>query len=643
MLRSVLLLFVFFGAVGCADTVELVVDDSRSSCEICHRPRPKAGGEPAGIEDAHPWKALSCVACHGGDDKSLDQEAAHVTPQFGTLNLRSLTARELDQVDQRYLQFVNPGDLRVALKTCGESECHKDVVERVVTSTMAHTSGEVTVARYRGGMSETPKAEFGAVAVVDNDYDPDLPGTSERLEVFDPPPVADPASATVGELQDDYMSKSCFRCHLNDFGENKFPGDYRSSGCTACHMPYANNGVSVSADPVVSRSTIPRPVTHQMTSAIPAEQCMHCHYRGGRIGPSYFGFRERAGAGFNPPNPETLGEALHGHDGGYYLVKEDADDLVDRTPPDVHAQAGMTCIDCHTEIDIHGDGRIYGDTQVAIEVRCVSCHGTIDEVTTGKTRRGRALKRLSRDSEGLWWLQSAMNSETSWKVTQIAESMADPSSLAAQAMGRDEDGFSHSDNLRCESCHAAWMPTCYGCHVTMDYSVEARVQTTGVSRPGRPSGTRKWVELDDQVLMRDPYGRIAVSMPAERFFMSAKDKDGNLVMDSVPRTDSAGNLGFGQRTINPHTTQLTSRWSRCDRCHINPGPNPTNLEQVRITLGLGSDRFIETDGAGNEYRLDAIVDENLESIVNVGHPDPQESRPLEPELIRKLLTQPVLE
>ena len=28
----------------------------------------------------------------------------------------------------------------------------------------------------------------------------------------------------------------------------------------------------------------------------------------------------------------------------------------------------------------------------------------------------------------------------------------------------------HQNNMECNACHADWVPQCYGCHVTVDYS-----------------------------------------------------------------------------------------------------------------------------------------------------------------------------
>ena len=66
-------------------------------------------------------------------------------------------------------------------------------------------------------------------------------------------------------------------------------------------MTYGNDGLSESQDPTLNKAVPPHPIKHEMVKAAPTEQCMHCHYRGGRIGPSFMGFREGAGPGFDGP------------------------------------------------------------------------------------------------------------------------------------------------------------------------------------------------------------------------------------------------------------------------------------------------------------------------------------------------------
>ena len=86
------------------------------------------------IKDGKDAVGLSCTACHGGNPASRLKEEAHVQPKYprewrrngkytGANPERSntLLARE----SWEFVRFVNPGDLRVAGKTCAGSACHE--------------------------------------------------------------------------------------------------------------------------------------------------------------------------------------------------------------------------------------------------------------------------------------------------------------------------------------------------------------------------------------------------------------------------------------------------------------------------------------------------------------------------------------
>src|SRR5581483_2893940 len=52
---------------------------------------------------------------------------------------------------------------------------------------------------------------------------------------------------------------------------------------------------------------------------------------------------------------------------------------------DIHLEKGMHCIDCHFSQDVHGNGKLYGETRNAVEIDCRDCHGTIGQRATLKT------------------------------------------------------------------------------------------------------------------------------------------------------------------------------------------------------------------------------------------------------------------
>lgn len=130
------------------------------SCVDCHQ----------GCGDPHPkGRVASCVHCHGGDPSQTEKLAAHARPTFpeewqNAAGEHSAGNPERPYVltleeSQAWVQFVNPGDLRVANKTCGP--CHATETLQVMKSLMAtsqHFWGTVT---YANGIVSTKRSILG--------------------------------------------------------------------------------------------------------------------------------------------------------------------------------------------------------------------------------------------------------------------------------------------------------------------------------------------------------------------------------------------------------------------------------------------------------------------------------------------------
>ena len=99
-------------------------------------------------------------------------------------------------------------------------------------------------------------------------------------------------------------------------------------------------------------------------------------------------------------------------------ARENAVDKMDKTrnTPDVHTQAGMTCADCHTLREIHGDGNSYKTMRDpdAKDAACTNCH--------------------------------AENSEDYPEIPDTRSHTV------------------HKGKLDCNSCHVQNTMTCYNCH-----------------------------------------------------------------------------------------------------------------------------------------------------------------------------------
>jgi hypothetical protein len=310
-------------------------EGDKDACVTCH----------GGIEHAHtPIDAERCSICHGGDPTTRDKDRAHVPipanyaevrgeglPAAPPGFIRDFAPDQLDAIGPDYLQFINPGDLRVLDRTCGT--CHPDQAASMPMSVMCTNVGHYFPTLLLAGQQDDRLGHYGSYAVSDPDCDTSIEGAICEVETLTPPTQAEvDAAFAAGTPSEDvlldiayrnYLSKNCNTCHQAGFPRNNSPGLYRSSGCSACHFVYAEDGAYTGGDPTIPTGTPTHPVRHEITSAIPVEQCASCHFQGGRIGLLYRGIREGGFSGQNPENGESIDRTLYGHTPPYYWTDED--------------------------------------------------------------------------------------------------------------------------------------------------------------------------------------------------------------------------------------------------------------------------------------------------------------------------------
>jgi hypothetical protein len=295
---------------------------------------------------------LGCTDCHGGNPTpGLTMRKAHVLPLHPEFWISSANPSDSDVLlnheSPEFIQFVNPGDLRVAANACGL--CHKESVDHVQHSMMNHgaqlwgaalyNNGAVPFKNPRYGQAYGPNGEpltlfnpepvtpeetrlHGVLPFIEPLPQFPISQPSNILRIFEkgghapgqlgvPNPEEDPghperqlSSRGLGTgIRTDpvYLNLVKMRLHdplLSFMGSNNHPGDYRSSGCSACHVVYANDrsptssayyskfgnqGLSFSADPQIPKNERGHPIQHVLTRAIPTSQCMSCHMHQGNL------------------------------------------------------------------------------------------------------------------------------------------------------------------------------------------------------------------------------------------------------------------------------------------------------------------------------------------------------------------------
>lgn len=520
-------------------------DARPNQCATCH----------AGIDEAHPKKPLVCTTCHRGDARATDAKQAHAG------------------------MYANPSDLRVVDKTCGTSGCHQSIAQRVKNNIMAHRSGTQSGTLFPNGLQPTKEAvKFSmapepTVPVKLPKHHPRPAGAVAKLEPL-------PTFEQSGDMFFDLLRKECTSCHLWTPAK-ALKGNFRATGCAACHMPYGEDGKSRSADAAMPTQKAGRPLKHQLTKQVPVTQCATCHNGGSRAAMNFRGMMEAP-----PVGKETFTydqDLLHGH---AYTQQQ----------ADVHFQRGMACIDCHTEREMHGDGQVFAKRHYEVEIRCETCHGTPGTTATGVTAQGRKLRNLfiaaTPNPSSLVTLVSKVTGKTH-EVPQLA-------SLAKQPPGHDT---AHLKKTECFTCHTAWAPTCYGCHIKADYTAYRAPTNVAFDHLANEHSKQGWFRLTAGVRLADPEpvlglnwrGKAVPFVPRAQPLFSYVNPAGKLEYDFKK-------LGFAHNPIVPHTVVRDSR--TCASCHAN---------DRTVGLGLFTSRehpkLIEFK-QGADFRWDRIVDEH---------------------------------
>jgi len=579
-----------------------------SGCMACHSELAIINPKMAFIRNIG-GPGQGCVVCHDGNAQGQTMLVAH----------------------QGMLR--NPGDLWECSKGRGCAKCHSrnpsvlDVmsmasdpigqryhVYRVERSLMSTQMGILNNALSANGLQPIGARRYGNFDCDDPLGPEPLAGSAtyarwvkaaiakgriDRRSSIEAIPTSDSARKSWGlpkSMVVDYYRKECARCH--NWGTGAMArGDRRASGCSSCHVPYSNDAYYEGADETLSRDEVRKPLRHSITTAIESVQCTRCHTRGKRIGTSFLGLMEF-------PFRSPWGSTGHGqpklHKKRYISVG-----------CDVHLRRGLECVDCHTSVDMHGDGNIYPTTDHAVEIECTDCHGTAERlpwqlpighgdclVLDADTPRG------TFDRVGVAYLLSARGNPIgnvsrkdkeahlrdmrgrTHQVPLLARLNEDPRWNAGDA-GIAMARIPHTKTMECYSCHAAWAAQCYGCHLKVDYSGtttggvreqrdwllsahsrDARGIDSNILTKGKVKETRSYERWERPLLVCNKDGRISPGMPGCQVLATCIDEEGKVVVADQHFTSSQNLPGLAINPAQPHTTSRQAR--SCESCHVDP-------------------------------------------------------------------------
>ena len=559
-------------------------------CVFCHQGISQIG-------KSHPL-SFGCTVCHGGNGDATDKDTAHSTLIYDP---EARTGKR------------NPSSFSVVDKTCGQSYCHsghdqeeRNHIERVKKSMMGTLAGMISGLRYQWGAQGQREAIYGVREVEDKDGD--LPLNEGALPKLQTLPIFSGKEADLKidkpnishHIGDRLLKDRCFECHIDSPGGSK---SFRSQGCAACHFTYAKDGLYRGNDPTISITEPGHPKRHTMTTLTPDSTCRQCHQ----------GFQT------TQENIETeknftdgiTSQSLASSFPGFGKIRQD-----------VHLEAGLECIDCHTQFDIMGDGNIYSKQHQAVEIRCETCHGDADSrplIAQLKDPLDRVI-RLARsykgwnNSVGDWMvLSSRQRKLTNVKVKEgmivtLGKRNGNiyPTPLTADST-QSHNIPEHKNKLECTSCHSQWVPNCKGCHSTF--------------MPGKSETSKSWApdasqmfNVESPSLMLGPRGKVAPMIASERRLFNAFDEQGKPIHvmrdngDAIgvyrewsftnPHGYSEGHLAYA---MNPHSTGKKVR--SCASCHMSP-----------LALGLGEgDIDIGSNSSGKDDKFLPLVKTDLTS------------------------------
>jgi len=516
----------------------------------------------------------------------------------------------------------------------------------------------------------------------------------------------------------DYRSSGCSACHVV-YANDRSP---HNSGHWA---KYGNQGLSFSKDPTISKRERGHPILHQFTRAIPSSQCMNCHmHQGNAFVNPYLGYTwwdqetdaehmypkvqkdpteaelvvatvknpEAAAARglwgdtdflekvaeLNPKLKNTQFADYHGHGWNFRAVfKQDRkgnrldldDNIVGHSDfksaihlKDIHLVKGMQCGDCHFDVDVHGNGNLYGEVRNAITIQCIDCHGTVSnrprkivdgEITMPTSGPSGAADPKDRSKikpvdlmhtktawnprfqwEGDRLIQhGVMSPDVKWEVPQTID-IINPTSPRynakahhAKTLQRDgetwgiapasesdcKNKLAHSNqSMDCQICHTSWATSCFGCHLPMKANqFVAQNKYEGII-------DRNFITYNPQVVRDDVFmlgidgtvkkNRMAVIRSSSAVVVGSQNQNREWFYQQAQTVSAEGYSG---QAFNPHFAHTTSgkgTTKNCTDCHLSKSNDNNAWVTQLLGFGTGTVNFFGRYAwIGGEHAVHGVV------------------------------------
>ncbi|MEM8912062.1 MAG: cytochrome C [Planctomycetota bacterium] len=662
------------GCMACHGEIELIREaDSEMMQQIVAIGSTR--GDPAG-----------CVVCHGGDpSETQDKSIAHggdfyLDPGSPWVNDQTcgLSHPQHVEVQWRSLMMTEAGKIQGVCWSFGGLTGYEHTYGNYAVENPDDPEARLGSATYRAYMTRLSKLE-PQVFVDRHEPLPDALGFDELERLNDDPTLA---AFT-------YIRQECQRCHHAVKGRQK-RGDFRGMGCSSCHVPYSNEGFYEGDDPTIDRNATGHMLVHSIQgtreakvtvhdhtySGIPVETCTTCHDRGKRIGVSFQGLMETPYE--SPYSADGDGQrALHTK---HYIAMEQ----------DIHYQKGMTCQDCHTSIDVHSDGFLAAANLAAVQIECSDCHGTPDaypwdlpigfmdefeDVSATGAPRGLTDQLQSHTLQGTvypprdGYLLTARGNPYGNVVRdgnevivhtaagtdirmQPLKKLKDEKKLSQNGLVAMSGVATHLKEMECYSCHAAWAPQCYGCHVKIDFSQKDKCPEIDQSQtnfdwvaagrrhmesehaadrgetgydtiiPGKITEQRSYLRWEEPMLGVNGEGRVTPLAPGCQPSVTIIGQDGEPIVtnhiyqvpEGAAETSGDGPLAIDMSPTQPHT--MTKHARSCESCHASDKALGYGIDGGRSTRPLNETLVVDLETVDGTILSDRAQTQ-LEPIENM--------------------------
>jgi hypothetical protein len=309
----------------------------------------------------------------------------------------------------------------------------------------------------------------------------------------------------------------------------------------------------------------------------------------------------------------------------------------------IHVDVGMHCVDCHFSQDNHGNGHIYGEVALAVEIDCKDCHGTAQSYPNLYTSGPAALsggadlealrtpdgRRRFEWQNDVLYQRSMMDPSLEWQLSLVKDTVTpghtDYNEKAARAklMSKDTstqqwgtdvstDNLAHSnDEIECYTCHTSWTTSCGGCHLP----IEANWKTERHHYEG--GETRNYATYNPQVARDQMFligrrgdaksGKIAPVRSSSALVLSSTNANRERIYIQQPPIAASG---FSSQAFNPHFphTARKTETKTCSDCHISNANDNNAIMAQLLAQGTNFVNFVGFNAyIGGQGEISAVT------------------------------------